>query len=75
MSGYVPDKLHNDHPLTSDKIEIKRKMFSNYQLKITDYHKIKNNKKLMPDFFDKESMYFIMKTCIYLFIYLFILYS
>ena len=28
-------ELHNDYPLTSDKIKIKREMLSEYQLKIT----------------------------------------
>ena len=30
-------QLHNDYPLAQDKIEIKREMLSNYQLKIADY--------------------------------------
>ena len=29
-------KLHNDHPLAPDKLEIKEEMLSDYQLKITD---------------------------------------
>ena len=50
-------ELHNDYPLAPDKIEIKRKMLSEYQLKIADLynvHKIDNVKKLVPNFFDKE---------------------
>ena len=29
-------ELHNDYPLAPDKIEIRRKMLSGYQLKISD---------------------------------------
>ena len=29
-------ELHNDYPLAQDKIEIKREMLSEYQLKITE---------------------------------------
>ena len=29
-------KLHNEHPLAPDKLEIKREMLSDYQLKIAD---------------------------------------
>ena len=49
-------KSHNDYPLDPDKIEIKRGMLSNYQLKIADFYKIPidNVKKLVPNFFDKE---------------------
>ena len=54
-----PKKLHelrNDYPLVPDKIEIKREMLSNYQIKITDFYNITidNAKKLVPNFFDKE---------------------
>ena len=31
---------NNDYPLAPDKIEIKREMFSNYQLMIADFYKI-----------------------------------
>ena len=50
-------ELHNDFPLTSDKIEIKREMLSEYQLKIADLQNIPigNVKKLLPNFSDKES--------------------
>ena len=42
-------KLHNDHSLASDKIEINREMLSNYQLKIADLYNILGNvKKLVP---------------------------
>ena len=49
-------ELHNDYPLASDKIEIKRKMSSNYQLKIVDLYNIpiSNVKKLVPNIFYKE---------------------
>ena len=48
--------LHNDYPLPSEKIEIKREMLSEYQLKIADLYNIPigNVKKLVPNFFDKE---------------------
>ena len=47
-------ELHN--PLTQDKIEIKREMLSDYQLKIADLYNIlvANVKKLVPKFFGKE---------------------
>ena len=49
-------ELHNDYPLTPDKIEIKRDMLSNYQLKVADPYNIPigNVKKLVPNLFDKE---------------------
>ena len=49
-------ELHNDYPLASDKIEIKREMLSNYLLKISDLYNIpiSNVKKLEPKFFDEE---------------------
>ena len=49
-------ELHNDYPLALGKIEIKREMLSEYQLKIADLYNIPigNVKKLMPNFFDKE---------------------
>ena len=33
-------KLHNNYPLAPDKIEIKKEMRSEYQLKIVDYYNI-----------------------------------
>ena len=41
--------LHNDYPLTPDKIEIKKEILSNYQLKIPDFYNIPmgNIKKLV----------------------------
>ena len=49
-------KLHNDYPLAPDQIEIKREMFSDYQLKIADLFNIpiSNVEKLVPNIFDKE---------------------
>ena len=49
-------ELCSDYPLASDKIEIKREMLSDYQLKIADLDNIPigNVKKLVPNFFDKE---------------------
>ena len=49
-------KSHNDYPLTPDKIEIKREMLPNYQLKVADFYNIPigNVKKLASKFFDKE---------------------
>ena len=47
-------ELHNDYPLTPDKIGIKREILSDYQLKIADLYNIfiGNVKKLVPNFFD-----------------------
>ena len=49
-------ELHNDYPLPSDKIEIRREMLSEYQLKIADLYNdpIGNVKKLVLNFFDNE---------------------
>ena len=49
-------QLHNDYPLATDKTEIKRKMLSEYQLKIVDLYNIPigNVKKFVPNLFDKE---------------------
>ena len=49
-------ELHNDYPLAPDKIEIKREMLSEDQLKIADFYSIPigNLKKLVPKGFDKE---------------------
>ena len=49
-------KSRNDYPLTPDKIEIKREMLSNYQLKVADIYNIPigNVKKLALKLFDKE---------------------
>ena len=53
-------ELHNDYPLAPDKIEIKREILSDYQLKIADlYHiSIGNAKKLLRNFFDKKTCNF-----------------
>ena len=47
-------ELHNYYPLAPDKIEIKKDMFPNCQLKILKIITIGNVKKLMPNFFDEE---------------------
>ena len=49
-------ELHNDYPLAPDKIEIKRGMLSEYQIKIADLYNIpvSNVKKIVCKFFDKE---------------------
>ena len=49
-------ELHNDYLSVPDKIQIKREMLSDYQLKIADHYNIPtdNVKKLVPNFFDKE---------------------
>ena len=49
-------ELYNDYPLALDKIEIKREILSEYQLKIADLYNIPigNVKKLVSNFFDKE---------------------
>ena len=46
-------ELHNDYPLAPDKIEIKREMLSEYQLKIAGLYNVPigNVKKLVPNFF------------------------
>ena len=51
-------ELHNDHPLALDKIEIKREILSEYQLKIADHCNIPigNVKKLVPKFLIKKNM-------------------
>ena len=49
-------KFHNDCPLASDEIEIKREMLSDYQLTIAKLYNIPigNVEKLVRNFFDKE---------------------
>ena len=49
-------ELRNDYPLAPDKIEIKREMLSEYQLKVGDLYSVPigNVKKLVPNFFDTE---------------------
>ena len=57
-------ELQNDYPLVPNKIEIKREMLSECQLKIGDLYNIpiRNVKKLVPIFLTKESICFIPKT-------------
>ena len=49
-------ELHNDYPFAPGKIEIKREMLSEYQLKIPALYNISigNVKKLVSDLFDEE---------------------
>ena len=49
-------ELKNDYPLAPDKIEIKREIMSECQLKIEDLYNISigNVKKLVPNLFEKE---------------------
>ena len=49
-------ELHNDYPLVPDKIEIKREILSEYQLKIANLYNIPigNVKKLVPNLIDKD---------------------
>ena len=51
-------ELHNDYPLAPYKIEIKREMWSDYQLKIADLCNIAigNVKKVVLNFFDKGKL-------------------
>ena len=54
-----PKELHelrSDHPLVLDKLEIKKEILSDYQLKIVDDFKISisNVKKLVPSVFVEE---------------------
>ena len=49
--------MHNYYPSAPDKIQIKREMLLEYQLKIADLYNIPigNVKKLVLNFFDKEN--------------------
>ena len=53
-------KLHNDYPLPTDKIEIRKEVLFDYQLKITDLYNIfiGNVGKLVPNFLDIEKYVF-----------------
>ena len=57
-------KLYSDYPLAPDRIEIKRKMLSDYQLKIADHYNIPigNEKKLVLQCLIKKNIWFIMKN-------------
>ena len=50
-------KNYENYPLALDKIEIKREILFDNQLKIADHYNIPigNVKKLVPNFFDKET--------------------
>ena len=49
---------------SANKIEIKKEILLNYQLKIAEFYYIFNGnvKKLLPTFFNKKGMCFIMKS-------------
>ena len=49
-------ELRNNYPLTPDKIEIKKEILSNYQLKIANFYDIPIGtvQNLVPNFFNKE---------------------
>ena len=51
-------QLQNDYPLVPDKIDIKREMLSEYELKISDLYNIPigNVENLVPNFIDKENV-------------------
>ena len=51
-------EVHDDCPLAPDKIEIKRELLSNYQLKVSELYNILigNVKKLCQTFLTKKSM-------------------
>ena len=55
-------KMHNNYPITTDEIEIKREILSNYQLKIADFYNIPigNVKKLVPNLFNQEK--YVLET-------------
>ena len=56
-----PQELHelqNDYLLAPDKIEMKREMLADYQLKIADLYNIYIGKKLVLNLFDKEKYVF-----------------
>ena len=54
-------ELHDEYSLAPGKIEIKREMFCNYQLKIADLYNIPIG--TVKIFLIKKSVCFIMKTC------------
>ena len=60
-------ELHNDYPLAPEKIEIKREILFEYQLKIADLYNIPicNVEKLVPNFFDKEECDSLWKLTTY----------
>ena len=52
-------ELHNDYPLAADKIEVKKEMLSEYQLKIADLYSIliSNVNMLVSNYFEEEKYY------------------
>ena len=57
-------ELNNDYPLAPDKIETKREMLPEQQIKIADLYNIHigNVKKLVPNVLMKKIMCFILRT-------------
>ena len=53
-----PKELHNYYPLAPDKIEIKREMQSEYQLKITDVYNIAIGNNKVSNIFHEEKYVF-----------------
>ena len=55
-------ELHKDYPFEPDKIEIKREMVSDYQLRIADFYNTPiDNVKKLPNFFDQEKCHSLWK--------------
>ena len=57
-------EIHNNYPLASDKIEIKKKILFSHQLKIGDFFNIPigNVKNLVRNSFNKEKYVFHYKN-------------
>ena len=57
-------ELHNDYPLATDIMEIKKEM-SDYQKKIADFYNIPlgDVKKIVLNFLISKSMCFIVRNC------------
>ena len=55
--------MENDYPLVPDKVEIKKEMLSDFELKIADDYiiSIGSVTKLVPNFNDKEKCVFHYK--------------
>ena len=47
-------ELHNNNPLAPGKVEIKKEIMSNYQIKVVDFYNVPigNVKKLVHNFFE-----------------------
>ena len=57
--------MYNDYASDPDKTEIKKEILCKYQVMIADLYNIPtdNLKKLVPNFFHKRGMCFIIKIC------------